>query len=59
MSNSPYRKVDSSIDSVDPPPCNSGMLELEEDPNMITNILDSHHYWVGVDLSIEYSKPSR
>ena len=32
----------------DPPPCNSGIIRIYEDPNMIPIIPYSHYYWVGV-----------
>ena len=31
----------------DPPPCNSGIIRIEEDPNIIPIIPYSHYYWVG------------
>ena len=31
----------------DPPPCNSGMIGMEVDPNIIRIIHNSHYYWVG------------
>ena len=30
-----------------PPPCNSDMKEIEEDPNIILIVPYSHYYWVG------------
>ena len=31
----------------DPPPCNSGIIRILEDPNIIPIIPYSHYYWVG------------
>ena len=31
----------------DPPPCNSGMRRISEDPDRIPIIPYSHYYWVG------------
>ena len=33
-----------------PPPCNSGIIRISEDPNIIPIIPYSHYYWVGVHL---------
>ena len=30
-----------------PPPCNSGIIGIEEGPNIIPIIPYSHYYWVG------------
>ena len=30
-----------------PPPCNSGIIMIQEDPNIIPIIPYSHYYWVG------------
>ena len=32
---------------VDPPPCNSGIIGIYEDPNIVTSIPYSHYYRVG------------
>ena len=34
----------------DPPPCNSGIIGIKEDPNIILIIHYSHYYWVGGPL---------
>ena len=34
-----------------PHPCNSGILRIQEDPNIITIIPYSHYYWVGGPLN--------
>ena len=31
----------------DLPPCNSGIVGMSEDPNIILSIPESHYYWVG------------
>ena len=31
----------------DPSPCNSGIMRIYEDPNIIPIIPFSHYYWVG------------
>ena len=40
------------ISWVDPPPCNSGILGIYEDPNRILIIHNSHYYRVGGPPSI-------
>ena len=33
--------------SEDPPPCNTGTIEILEDPNIILIIHNGHYYWVA------------
>ena len=42
----------------DPPPCSSGMVGIQEDPNVIITILYSHYYWVGGHLMYDINFPT-
>ena len=36
-----------SLSLEDPPPCNSGIIRIQEDLNIIPIIPYGHYYWVG------------